>query len=58
MPSTTTTPVAARVPNEHAAKIAALARRTGATTSVIVGRIIAERFDPSTEQIPRVDDDA
>jgi len=45
MASTTTQAVAARIPNEHAAKIAALARRDGATTSSIVATIIAERLN-------------
>jgi predicted DNA-binding protein len=45
VPSVITTAVAARIPNEHAAKIAALAQREAATTSSIIATIIAERFD-------------
>jgi excisionase family DNA binding protein len=45
MPSTITTPVAGRIPNEHAHQLEALARRNGTTTSSIVAQIIAERLD-------------
>ena len=47
VPSTVTHPVAARVPTEHARRIAALADRDKTTISQVVARLVAERLDPT-----------
>jgi hypothetical protein len=44
MASSTTQAIAARVPNEHARHIAALAHRNGNTISAVLARIVADRL--------------
>jgi hypothetical protein len=56
MPSTVTTPVAARIPNELVEPFRRQARRFGLTTSqavaaLIEGALLAERDDVADEQL-------
>jgi hypothetical protein len=57
MASTITTPIAGRIPNEHAHQIEALARGNGTTTSSIVAQIIAERLNTPEQQADHTLDD-